>query len=64
VAAFLAARARDVMLTDARQPQPRQVALVAARRFAGDLSALAAQPLYVDPPEAKPPSGGLRPPPA
>jgi tRNA threonylcarbamoyladenosine biosynthesis protein TsaB len=64
VAAFLAARARDVMLTDARHPQARQVALVAARRFAGELPALAAQPLYVDPPEAKLPAGGLRPPPA
>jgi tRNA threonylcarbamoyl adenosine modification protein YeaZ len=62
VAAFLAARERDVMLTDARQPQGRQVALVAARRFAGDLPPLPAQPLYVDPPEAKPPAG-LRPPP-
>jgi tRNA threonylcarbamoyladenosine biosynthesis protein TsaB len=63
VAAFLAARGRDVMLTDARYPAPRQVALVAARRFAGDLAALPAQPLYVDPPEAKLPQGGLRPPP-
>ena len=64
VAAFLAARGRDVMLTDARQPQARQVALVAARRLAGDLPGLAAQPLYVDPPEAKLPAGGLRPAPA
>jgi tRNA threonylcarbamoyl adenosine modification protein YeaZ len=63
VAAFLAARGCDVMLTDARYPQARQVALVAARRFAGALPPLAAQPLYVDPPEAKPPAGGLRPPP-
>jgi tRNA threonylcarbamoyladenosine biosynthesis protein TsaB len=63
VAAYLAARGRDVMLTDAREPQARQVALVAARRFAGELPALAAEPLYVDPPEAKLPAGGLRPPP-
>jgi tRNA threonylcarbamoyl adenosine modification protein YeaZ len=63
VAAFLAARGCDVMLTDARHPQARQIALVAARRFAGGLPALPAQPLYVDPPEAKLPAGGLRPPP-
>jgi tRNA threonylcarbamoyl adenosine modification protein YeaZ len=63
VAAFLAARERDVMLTDARHPQARQVALVAARRHVGGLPALPAQPLYVDPPEAKLPAGGLRPPP-
>jgi tRNA threonylcarbamoyl adenosine modification protein YeaZ len=63
VAAFLAARGWDVMLTDARLPAARQIALVAARRFAGELPALPAQPLYVDPPEARPPSGGLRPPP-
>jgi tRNA threonylcarbamoyl adenosine modification protein YeaZ len=63
VAAFLAARGCDVMLTDARHPQARQVALVAARRFAGEMPALPAQPLYVDPPEAKLPAGGLRPPP-
>jgi tRNA threonylcarbamoyl adenosine modification protein YeaZ len=48
VAAFLAAR---------------QVALVAARRFAGALPPIEALPLYVDPPLAKPPAGGLRPPP-
>jgi tRNA threonylcarbamoyladenosine biosynthesis protein TsaB len=63
VAGFLASRERDVMLTDAREPQARQVALVAARRFAGQLPDLPAQPLYVDPPEAKLPTGGLRPPP-
>jgi hypothetical protein len=28
------------------------------------LAPLAAQPLYVDPPEARLPAGGLRPPPA
>jgi tRNA threonylcarbamoyladenosine biosynthesis protein TsaB len=63
VAAYLAARERDVMLTDARFPAARQVALVAARRFAGALPALAALPLYVDPPLATLPAGGLRPPP-
>jgi tRNA threonylcarbamoyl adenosine modification protein YeaZ len=64
VAARLAARNADVMLTDARLPLVRHVAMVAARRHAGSLPPRAAQPLYVDPPEAKLPAGGLRPPPA
>jgi tRNA A37 threonylcarbamoyladenosine modification protein TsaB len=64
VAARLAARDVDVMLTDARLPLTRHVAVVAERRLAGMLPALAAQPLYVDPPEARLPAGGLRPPPA
>jgi tRNA threonylcarbamoyladenosine biosynthesis protein TsaB len=64
VAARLAAREVDVMLTDARLPLVRHVAVVGERRFKGMLSPLPAQPLYVDPPRAKLPSGGLRPPPA
>jgi hypothetical protein len=52
-----------VMLTDARLPLGRHIALVAARRFQGLLRPLPAEPLYVDPPEAKLPAGGLRPPP-
>jgi len=64
VAARLAARGANVMLTDARFPLPRHIALVAARRLAGTLAPRAALPLYVDPPEARPPAGGLRPPPA
>jgi tRNA threonylcarbamoyladenosine biosynthesis protein TsaB len=63
VAARLAARGCDVMLTDARLPAPRHVAEAAARRLAGTLPARDAQPLYVDPPEARLPAGGLRPPP-
>jgi tRNA threonylcarbamoyladenosine biosynthesis protein TsaB len=63
VAARLAARDLDVMLTDARLPLARHVALVAERRFQGELRPLPAQPLYVDPPEARLPAGGLRPPP-
>jgi tRNA threonylcarbamoyl adenosine modification protein YeaZ len=62
-AAILAARGTDVMLTSARLPTPRHVALVALRRAAGDLAPLAAVPLYVDPPQASLPAGGLRPPP-
>jgi tRNA threonylcarbamoyladenosine biosynthesis protein TsaB len=61
VAARLAARDADVMLTDARLPIARHVAAVAERRILGELRPLATQPLYVDPPEAKLPAGGLRP---
>jgi tRNA threonylcarbamoyladenosine biosynthesis protein TsaB len=61
VAARLAARGADVMLTDLRLPDAIAVARVGARRLAGALPPLAAQPLYIDPPEAKLPAGGLRP---
>ena len=61
VAARLAARDTDVMLTDARLPTARHIAVVGARRLAGDLPPRPAQPLYVDPPEARLPQGGLRP---
>ncbi len=71
VAARLAARDVDVMLTDARLPLARHVALVGARRLAGELPPRAAQPIYVDPPEARLPAepasthaSGLRPVPA
>jgi tRNA threonylcarbamoyladenosine biosynthesis protein TsaB len=53
VASHLAARGADVLLTDARLPMPRHVAVVALRRFQGALPPLPAQPLYVDPPEAR-----------
>ncbi len=55
-AATLAARGFDVCLSDARLPRPEHVAAVAARRLAGKLPALAPLPLYVDPPEARPPA--------
>ena len=61
VAARLAARGGDVMLSDARLPQIRHVALAAAKRWRGELPARAPLPVYVDPPEAKLPAGGLRP---
>lgn len=64
VAARLAARGDDVLLTDARLPLARHVAQAGALRLAGRLPPLAAQPLFVDPPEAKLPAGGLRPPPS
>ena len=63
VTARLAARDFDVMLTDAFLPTAAGVAAAAAERFAGRLPLRDAQPLYVDPPEAKLPAGGLRPPP-
>lgn len=58
VAARLAARGNDVMLTDARQPAIRHVALVASRRLAGTLPPCPAEPLYVDEPEARRPQAG------
>jgi tRNA threonylcarbamoyladenosine biosynthesis protein TsaB len=63
VAARLAARDVDVMLTDAKLPQPRHIAMAAGRRHAGRLPPRTSQPLYVDPPAARPPAGGLRLPP-
>ena len=63
VAAQLAARGEDAVLTDARLPLARHVAAAGAMRLAGGLATLPAQPLYVDPPEARLPAGGLRPPP-
>jgi tRNA threonylcarbamoyladenosine biosynthesis protein TsaB len=64
VAARLAARDCDVMLTNARLPAAWAVAAAGSARFAGQLPPRDAQPLYVDPPEAKLPAGGLRPAPA
>ena len=63
VVARLAARDANVMLTRVRLPDPAAIARVALRRHAGLLPLLPALPLYVDPPEAKLPAGGLRPPP-
>jgi tRNA threonylcarbamoyladenosine biosynthesis protein TsaB len=64
VAARLAAREADVMLTDARLPVARHIALVGERRLAGDLPPRLPQPIYVEPPEARLPAAGLRPAPA
>ena len=60
VAATLAARGTDVLLSSARFPRPAHVAELAALRHAGTLTPLAAVPLYVDAPEAHLPAGGLR----
>lgn len=61
VASVLAERGFDIHLTDIREVDATDVAAVAQRRIAGILPPLEAQPLYVDPPEAKLPAGGLRP---
>jgi tRNA threonylcarbamoyl adenosine modification protein YeaZ len=61
VASRLAARGANVMLTDARLPTGRHIAEVAARRLAGAIRPLPAEPLYVDPPEAKLPGGKIPP---
>ena len=62
VACRLAARGADVMLTTVRLPHAVHVARVGARRLAGRLVALAAQPIYVDPPATR--ASAMRPPPA
>ncbi len=63
IAARLAARGADVLLTDARAPQARHIAHVAFQRARGALPPIPAQPIYVDAPDARLPAGGLRPPP-
>jgi tRNA threonylcarbamoyl adenosine modification protein YeaZ len=61
VAAHLAASGGDVILTNARAIDPVWVARAALARQAAGLAAHAVEPVYVDPPEAKLPAGGLRP---
>ncbi|MBW4023524.1 MAG: tRNA (adenosine(37)-N6)-threonylcarbamoyltransferase complex dimerization subunit type 1 TsaB [Proteobacteria bacterium] len=51
-------------VTAARHSHARGVAVVGAARLRGLLPPLAARPLYIDPPRALLPKGGLRPPPA
>jgi tRNA threonylcarbamoyl adenosine modification protein YeaZ len=53
IASRLAARGANVMLTDATRPTGRHIAQVAERRFLGAIRWLPAEPLYVDPPEAR-----------
>jgi tRNA threonylcarbamoyladenosine biosynthesis protein TsaB len=61
VAALLVVRGGDATATDSTQPRAQDIARIAANRLGGQLPPLSAQPLYVDPPEAKLPAGGLRP---
>lgn len=53
VAARLAARESDVMLTDARLPEARALALIAAARLTGALAPRNAAPLYAEPPAVR-----------
>jgi len=61
VAAHLAAAGGDVILTNGRAIDPVWVARAALARVAAGLGLREAVPVYVDPPEAKLPAGGLRP---
>ena len=63
IAARLAARGHDVLLTDLRACAISGIATALRQRLAAGLEPRPAQPLYVDPPEARLPAGGLRPPP-
>jgi tRNA threonylcarbamoyladenosine biosynthesis protein TsaB len=51
------------VVTAARSCHARAVAVAGAARARGCLAPLAATPLYIDPPRALAPKGGLRPPP-
>jgi tRNA threonylcarbamoyladenosine biosynthesis protein TsaB len=57
VATRLAAKGAHVMLTDAILPTGPSIAAAARLRLEGRLPPLAAEPLYIDPPEAKPQPG-------
>ncbi len=54
VASRLAARGADVLLLPARMPTPASVAAAARRRVSTGPDPRLVQPLYVDPPEARP----------
>ncbi|WP_297370090.1 tRNA (adenosine(37)-N6)-threonylcarbamoyltransferase complex dimerization subunit type 1 TsaB [Acidocella sp.] len=61
IAARLAARGADIMLTNVKTVHPAWVGRAAQAWSAAGLPPHPALPLYVDPPEAKLPSAGLRP---
>lgn len=61
VAALLTARGADAVATATRWPEPPGIARAARDRLCGALPPRPAQPLYVDPPRANLPTGGLRP---
>jgi len=56
VAAALAARGAEVLVTGSRMPDAAAAARVAALRLAGRLPPLAARPLYVEPPAVRLPA--------
>lgn len=61
VVALLASRGADARLDPMARASARGIAAVARLRLSGRLPPLDAVPLYIDPPEAKLPAGGLRP---
>ena len=61
--AVLRDRGGATIVTAARCSNARQVAIAGVARAQGRLAPLAAIPLYIDPPRALLPKGGLRPPP-
>ena len=61
VAARLAASGADVLLTNARMPDPLWVAQAALAHIQAGRPPQPVQPLYIDAPEARLPQGGLRP---
>jgi tRNA threonylcarbamoyladenosine biosynthesis protein TsaB len=61
IAARLAARGVDVLLSDSRLPEAAAAARVAARRLAGALPPRGAAPLYAEPPALHPPPGPIAP---
>lgn len=63
VAARIEAAGGRAFQTDVESPEAWAIAAVALDRLEGRLASLAALPLYVDPPEARRPAAGLRPPP-
>ncbi len=60
-ASRLAARGAEVLLTNAKSIDPVWVAKAGMAQLAAGRAPAPAQPLYVDPPEAKLPAAGLRP---
>ncbi|WP_298281675.1 tRNA (adenosine(37)-N6)-threonylcarbamoyltransferase complex dimerization subunit type 1 TsaB [Acidocella sp.] len=61
IAARLAAKGADIMLTNVKTVHPAWVGRAAQAQAAAGLAPQPALPLYVDPPEAKLPAHGLRP---
>ena len=64
VAATLAAREFDVMLTEIRQPDALAILGAAVKRRDGELPPRAPLPLYIDAPAVRFPASGPRPPPS
>ena len=61
VVALLSSRGADVTLDPATRAGAQGIAAVARLRLSGHIPSIDAMPLYIDPPEAKLPAGGLRP---